>query len=219
MSRKGFTLAEILITLTVIGVVAALTIPTLLQNTQDAELKIALKKSYGDLQQAYIALSAENSGIETIFSGDGSASADANAMNAFLTKFNYIKNCGTGMGCWYTTFKFLDGSIITLNIDALLHDNYGKAILSNGSTVLMNDLSGTCSSTKGEGPLNGQVCAEFYIDVNGFKPPNARGKDYFGFYITKTGIYPVGSFNDGFSCGPGGNYYSDDGCTYKYLSE
>jgi len=38
MNKKGFTLAEILITLTVIGVVAALTIPTLLQNTNQAEL-------------------------------------------------------------------------------------------------------------------------------------------------------------------------------------
>ena len=218
--KTGFTLAEILITLTVIGVVAALTIPTLLQKTNDVELKTALKKSYGDFQQAYIALAADNSGIEQVFSGDGSASADANAMNAFLTKFKYIKNCGSGMGCLYTTpLKCFDGSVCTANPDSGFNNNYGKAILNNGSLVIMNDFSETCLSDKGDGPLDSQVCGEFLIDVNGFKPPNARGKDYFSFWITKTGIYPKGSHNDGNPCGPGNDYLTSDGCAYKYLSE
>jgi len=45
-NRFGFTLAEILITLTIIGVVSAITIPALINITRNAELVAALKKQY-----------------------------------------------------------------------------------------------------------------------------------------------------------------------------
>lgn len=50
---NAFTLAEVLITLGIIGVVAAISIPVLMKNTQNAELKTAFKKSYANLMQAY----------------------------------------------------------------------------------------------------------------------------------------------------------------------
>ena len=43
--RKGFTLAEVLTTLMVIGVVAAMTIPTLINSTDDQQYKVAFKKA------------------------------------------------------------------------------------------------------------------------------------------------------------------------------
>ncbi|MBP7211391.1 type II secretion system protein, partial [bacterium] len=52
-TKKAFTLAEVLITLGIIGVVAALTIPTLMQRTQDREAISALKKFYSTLSSAY----------------------------------------------------------------------------------------------------------------------------------------------------------------------
>ncbi len=50
--RFGFTLAEVLITLTIIGVIAAMTIPTLLSNTSDQEYKTGLKKAISTINQA-----------------------------------------------------------------------------------------------------------------------------------------------------------------------
>ena len=52
--RTGFTLAEVLITLGIIGVVAAMTIPTLISNTSGAQFKTAFKKSLSTLNQAAI---------------------------------------------------------------------------------------------------------------------------------------------------------------------
>lgn len=53
MTKKlGFTLAEVLITLGIIGVIAALTIPTLMNQTGQAEYKTALKKAVSALNQA-----------------------------------------------------------------------------------------------------------------------------------------------------------------------
>ena len=44
--KKGFTLAEILIVLMVIGVVATMTIPSLMRGVQDAQFKTAYKKAF-----------------------------------------------------------------------------------------------------------------------------------------------------------------------------
>ena len=57
---KAFTLAEVLITLSIIGVVAALTIPTLIQRTGNEELVSRLQKAYSTLSQATEAIMTEN---------------------------------------------------------------------------------------------------------------------------------------------------------------
>ncbi len=49
MQKKGFTLAEILITLAIIGVVAVLTIPTVVRNYQKTQTVTQLKKVYSAL--------------------------------------------------------------------------------------------------------------------------------------------------------------------------
>lgn len=51
-ARFGFTLAEVLITLGIIGVVAAMTIPTLITNYQKRETLTRLKSAYAQPQQA-----------------------------------------------------------------------------------------------------------------------------------------------------------------------
>lgn len=57
--KKGFTLAEVLITLGIIGVVAALTMPTLIANYQKTAIKSQFKKSYSVLQQALLKAQAD----------------------------------------------------------------------------------------------------------------------------------------------------------------
>ena len=58
-SRKAFTLAEVLITLGIIGVVAALTIPTLINNYRKKVLETGFKKSMSTIQQALNTTAAE----------------------------------------------------------------------------------------------------------------------------------------------------------------
>ena len=52
MKQKGFTLAEVLITLLIIGIVAALTIPSVISNYQQQEFKTGLKKAVSVLNEA-----------------------------------------------------------------------------------------------------------------------------------------------------------------------
>ena len=57
--RSGFTLAEVLITLGIIGVVAAMTIPTLIANTNGAKFRSQFKKSLSTLNQAGLMAQAQ----------------------------------------------------------------------------------------------------------------------------------------------------------------
>ena len=52
--QKGFTLAEVLITLGIIGIVAALTLPSMINNSNKKEFEALLKKQYSALQQAVL---------------------------------------------------------------------------------------------------------------------------------------------------------------------
>lgn len=51
--QKAFTLAEVLITLVIIGIVAALTIPTLISNYQERQTVTKLIKSFSVINNAY----------------------------------------------------------------------------------------------------------------------------------------------------------------------
>ena len=52
MNKKGFTLAEVLITLGIIGIIAAITMPTLINNSTELQFRSAFKKGLSSLNQA-----------------------------------------------------------------------------------------------------------------------------------------------------------------------
>ena len=76
----GFTLAEVLITLGVIGVVAAMTIPTLMTNLQNRKLESQFKEGYSILSQAF--KSWQDDGLEN------------RHYSRFMTYFTGVTDCG-----------------------------------------------------------------------------------------------------------------------------
>jgi len=224
MSRKAFTLAEILITLTVIGVVAALTIPTLLQNTNQAEFKTALKREFADLSQATLSIKNDQGGsLVNAFGGSNKLDSE-NLKNTFRDKLSYIKECrgrtpwggsddtggSTTLGCWHGAYEwsYLNGSKITgpANVPGL--------VLSNGTLVYFEVYSSTCTTTRGQ---NSTVCSEIFFDVNGFKKPNTIGKDIFVTYMTSSAdLIPSGAAltRAETDCAPDGLGFS---CAAMYL--
>ncbi len=60
MKQSGFTLAEVLITLTIIGVVAAITLPNLLANKAKQETAEGAKKTFSTLEQAVARAEVDN---------------------------------------------------------------------------------------------------------------------------------------------------------------
>jgi len=181
MKKSGFTLAEILITLTVIGVVAALTIPTLLQNTNQAELISAWKKTFGDIAQARLSILAQDSTLD--FANTYHDSDDMK--NDFAAKLNYIKSCNRDdiTGCWHAanTVKTLLGGTAHDIFQSNDTRKRAAALILNNGVYLLFDAEGST--------VNGWVAA----DVNGAKPPNTLGKDIFITRVTNTDAQPFGS--------------------------
>ena len=84
--KSAFTLAEVLITLGIIGVVASLTMPSLNQKLQDQRNMSALKKGYSVLQQATNLAISEYEGPEYWGMVDNSVESVTNV-------YNYYKLC------------------------------------------------------------------------------------------------------------------------------
>jgi len=229
--KKGFTLAEILIVLTVIGVVAALTIPTLLQNTNQAELKAGLKRGFADLQQATLQIKNDNGGslANAFRNGAGGALDTENFKNALKSKLSIIKDCsgttsfgGTGggasaEGCWHGVssgdFKLLNGTLIG-------DRPYPGLILSNGALIEMDIISSSCTDNLSAQGGTYTRCGWLDIDVNGFKKPNTHGKDIFTFSIAADSLIPGGAqgfYTPETDCVEGSPTSNGYGCTALYL--
>ena len=88
--RKAFTLAEVLITLTIIGIVAALTIPSVISNYQQQEYKTGLKK----------AVSALNAAIQTNIAQDGETPYENSDLFSYLQRhMNILRNMNKVRTC------------------------------------------------------------------------------------------------------------------------
>lgn len=154
--KKAFTLSEVLITLGIIGLVAALTIPTLLADYQKKETVTALKKMYSSLIQATKMYQAENNLTYEEF--DTSLSADEFMQTYILPYVKTIKTCNNKQECY--------GENKLLAIDRKTQITIANKIyaLSDGSFLWIEKRAG------------GII---FYFDLNGAKRPNYSGRDIF----------------------------------------
>lgn len=181
LKKAAFTLAEVLITLGIIGVVAAMTMPSLIQNYQEKATVTKLKKCYSLVSQAYVSILNDEGGSDTLQAGD-----DLEMMEKFGKYLKYQKTCGRNKGCFpNVTYKSVTGN------------GYGKweddttdrsrAILTDGTLIMFNK-----SAMWGENEGN-YLYAQIYVDINGFKGPNQLGRDFFYFYISPEKIVPAGA--------------------------
>ena len=87
-SKNAFTLAEVLITLGIIGVVAAMTMPTLLNSTQAARSKTGFKKVMNVLNQALVV----NYALEDLDAGQASSGTEEGSLyNIFKSRTNVVR--------------------------------------------------------------------------------------------------------------------------------
>jgi len=157
MNKKAFTLAEILIVLGIIGIVAELTIPTLMNNVQDKVYKVAYKKAFSEASQAL--MSANNQDL-TVDIGTDSWN-HSNNFAAIMNQFKTSKQClsNNTSDCWDSTGELM----------GLAYSSGGPG----GSEYAFIDNSGTAWTLLSG--LEGRIG----IDTNGFKKPNEYGKDRF----------------------------------------
>lgn len=198
--HKAFTLAEVLITIGIIGIVAEITIPTLIQNFQAQANVVGLKRAYSILSQAYLSATNDNGTPDTWSTGLSTSGSSTGALNIFNVMVNYFRvsqNCGINAGCTDNiNYLFLNNSTYT-TMNAT-QASVAKAILADGSVFITYSFGGNCDGSRGTAPiLQNNLCGIFAIDVNGLKAPNKEGVDLFEIYITKNnGLIPRGIIGD-----------------------
>ena len=171
--RFAFTLAEVLVTLGIIGVVSAMTIPSLTQSWQKQAYVTQLKKTYSLITQA-AALAIQEEGVTNL--DESKYTGSEGAKNFFKKYFKIVNDCGTSnTPCLASKYRHIDGSQASLggfSTITVFTIADGAAIrvfsaLSSG----FGDSSYT--STDQHGYLS------LIIDINGAKGPNVAGRDLF----------------------------------------
>ena len=180
LKKAAFTLAEVLITLGIIGVVAAMTMPSLIQNYQEKATVTKLKKCYSLVSQAYVSILNDEGGSDTLQAGD-----DFEMMEKFGKYLKYQKTCGRNKGCFpNVTYKSVTGNGYNKWEDDTT--DRSRAILTDGTLIMFNKNA----MWRDEGNY---LYAQIYVDINGFKGPNQLGRDFFYFYISPEKIVPAGA--------------------------
>lgn len=186
----GFTIAEVLIVLGIIGIIAELTIPSLAQKFQDKVTVVSLKKEISVLQEALNLARAEEGPIQDWYKYS-SEPDDAAARINFLASFNAVlskylkvtKNCGTGTGC-LPAYKYLNGNPAP---DYETSTSYSKMQLADGSILFFS------TGIAEFGVPDYKACGVYiYLDTNGLKGPNRLGYDTFQTYVYTYLYSPVG---------------------------
>jgi prepilin-type N-terminal cleavage/methylation domain-containing protein len=171
---KGFTLAEVLITLLIIGIIASMVIPSIIQDTQNAELKSSFKKAYGVASQAWKLVVAENPGSYTGSSGwSPYGSTIDGRIDAFKAKFSVVKTCINQDGCWPVNYE---------NPGYPVSSGAGSGLEPRRFSWIASD--GMCWAAPW---YNADDC-HILVDTNCDKKPNLIGKDIFSFMLGVDGV-------------------------------
>lgn len=154
---KAFTLAEVLVTLGIIGVVSAMTIPALTQNWQKKSYVTQLHKVYNEFNQVFTQMINDNQAINLQEAGmSGFVDSSPNYEKRFMQEnFKVVKYCGnSSSGCFGSKYRTINGGSSSAP--------YGTSTvtIAGGAAITIHDRT-------------------IYVDVNGAKGPNIWGRDMF----------------------------------------
>jgi len=169
-TKNGFTIAEVLITLVIIGVVAALTISALITKYQKEQTVTRLKKAYSSVVQSTVRAVAEHGNIEMWEVGTGE---NADAAVAFFNRYMapYLSLSEKAQKLSSTSWNKIKYGLN--NVQSEYDNSYMRAYLADGSSITMRIYSSSASDKR----------VQFYIDINGDNKPNKLGRDIFIFWF------------------------------------
>ena len=184
---KAFTLAEVLITLGIIGVVCALTLPGIIQKNQERIWLNQFKATYSILSQAYLRTYQEHGLPETWGLPENRTKEGTALVASYL--FPHLKaSRDFGQNDKHSTYGLpikytgLNGKQIATGFNGWNGIDYIYG-LANGAVIGI------------QGFVNDQPDKKFritlYLDINGAKGPNQFGKDFFIICLSSRKNYPI----------------------------
>ena len=187
--KRAFTLAETLITLGIIGVVAALTIPTLMKKYYEKQTVSRLRETQSIISQAIKMAEDEYGDAE---SWDLTNSVESNNLvGERITQFMKVAHiCGTKADregkCTPANYDEKNGKSHN-SIVNYRYSGFYKLVLNNGTSIYVH------TPTERNNDIIG-----FYVDVNGVARPNKIGVDLFYFIYGLNALRPLGAEDSNF---------------------
>jgi prepilin-type N-terminal cleavage/methylation domain-containing protein len=194
--KFAFTLAEVLITIGIIGVVAAMTIPNLMTAYKAQKLRTQFLKAYSTLAQTFRRMEADDVNTD-MRSSEYSANRFYKTFAKYVTgttvcsDHDYGSNTKVPDGCYsYRIYQTYDEATYkTLSRASKIRDglfNNGELMLPDSTLIFFDD------SPESEGWIGVTI----YVDINGYKnPPNLLGYDFFVFEVVDGTVRPMGDIN------------------------
>ena len=166
--KMGFTLAEILVTIGIIGVVAAVSMPSLIANVQKNTYVTQFHKAYSDISNVMVKYMSDEK-VESL----KEAGLSNNSFSTFFNNyFNVVKKCDNFTDCFSDSYTYLDGAQLSLS-----GTGYYSVLLESGAAIGLKSTS------------TPSLPYVLIIDVNGQKAPNRVARDLFAIYLTPDGKF------------------------------
>ncbi|HSA07381.1 MAG TPA: type II secretion system protein [Candidatus Gastranaerophilales bacterium] len=159
-SHKAFTVSEVLLTLAIIGVIAALTLPSLLKSYEKNTWTTGYKAGINIISQITKTIMSENN--NTLVGKWGAGGDDQSVYDLYSPYFKTVRTCeniNPKGSCFNSVYTLMDNAI-----NAAVNGVY-SVILTNGMSL---------SFYNPVGPVDYIL---IYLDINGAKSPNVLGKD------------------------------------------
>lgn len=192
LRKKAFTLTELLIALSIVGAIAALSIPALIEDVNRRLLVNQLKNTVVTVQQLVDQQLIENNTKklqDTDFATPATLLSSAN--------FAIADNCTTVANCWAEKGSNAQAYKI-LETMAYSQPAPGTKTIKLKNGVTLTYYLSTMGGTINDGTKDGDKCyGLFFVDVNGKDKPNIVGRDFFAFRITEKGKIVYGTSCNG----------------------
>lgn len=176
--RHAFTLAEVLITLGIIGIVAAITLPGLIDNYQKQVTANQLKKTYSVLNQALQKSLVDNGGtLPLLFVNDGYGAVGVGE-TYLIPQLNVVSKFSRGSARFSGKYK-----IFLANGNGEAQFSFGSVSQSPYAYILKDGTLITFTNFSSYSPMG--YALYILVDLNGLKKPNRIGRDVFVFTLSR----------------------------------
>ena len=205
---SAFTLAELLVVIGLIGVVATMTIPNLANNSGNQKNTLRLQKTYQTLNEAYGRASAKYGPMSTWFTSDMDETAKQDKIAARFKEFLSVqRDCGTGNGC-YPDEKTKTSKGLVLD-DVIAKTTHPKMLLASGVAIdfyVQPKEKGDSILEESDIFMGELILGQVRVGTSGINETPIYGRNLFIFTLTDTGVRPNG-LNDVTKC-----FSSPDSC-------
>jgi prepilin-type N-terminal cleavage/methylation domain-containing protein len=176
--KKGFTLAEVLITMSIVAVVALMTVPTIVKNYRYKTYAATLKQVVSQLEDA-IKSSMADEKADTFMQSTGGVASSCTAGKETGSCYLFLKYIKYVLACSSST----DKRCVSESGYKSISGAYANNIFGGNCYKLMNGAT-VCMVYNDRGASSRTYVA---IDINGSSQPNITGIDLFTGYITNNG--------------------------------